>query len=104
MMNLHRISEWESNKPTNIEYQHFFYKPKTLMIRKVLGVIKVTKNLFSTDIGASKAVRCVHKVFWDGYGRCYKTKTKARYRNGDINFNTKDSKTYEENHSTICSE
>ena len=98
MMNLHRISEWESNKPTNIEYQHFFYKPKTLMIRKVLGVIKVTKYFF----GDPKPVKCVHKVFWDGYGRCYKTKTKARYRNGDINFNTKDSEAYEKNHSAIC--
>ena len=102
MMTLHRVREWEAIKPSNIEYQHFFYKPKTLMIRKVLGVIKVTKNIISADIGASKAVKCVHKVFWDGYGRCYKAKTKARYRNGDINFNTKDSEAYEKNHSAIC--
>ena len=102
MMTLHRVREWEAIKPSNIEYQHFFYKPKTLMIRKALGVIKVTKNIISADIGASKAVKCVHKVFWDGYGRCYKAKTKARYRNGDINFNTKDSEDYEKNHSAIC--
>jgi len=45
MMNLHRVKEWEEVKPSDVEFLHFFYKPGTLMIRKVIGIIKVMKSI-----------------------------------------------------------
>lgn len=86
MMNLHRVKEWEEVKPSDVEFLHFFYKPGTLMIRKVIGIIKVMKSISPENGGERKTVNCVHKVFWDGYGRCYKAKSKTRHRNGDIHF------------------
>lgn len=86
MIDLHRIKEWEDAKPSDIEYLHFFYKPGTLMIRKAIGIIKIRKSISPESTGGQKIVKCVHKVYWDGYGRCYKSKTKVRHRNGDIHF------------------
>lgn len=81
---LHTSVEWETSKPKQVIFDHFFYLEGTNLVRKVHGRVKVVKRLPINGTIVKKD--CFRKVYWDGYGHATVGTHRTRSRHVDIIF------------------